>query len=629
VLTRLEPYWLSAVSIAATALGLGFLLFIHEFGHFFMAKRAGVKVEVFSMGICHFLLSWTWKGTVYALSWLPLGGYVRMAGQQDLAPPPGHKPLPHEYGAKKPWVRMGIIVAGVTMNFIAGYLCFAAAFLWGREVIPPVMGQFDKDRPGFAEAYAAGLRPGDQVLAVDGDRVFTSMGLRMRVLRIAPGSEADFLVLHPDGSTGHVRLETFEGEARGLSLSVPTTQTPFVDLERRLGFSAERRLVIEPLAKRLKKFPGWRDLFRPGDEILSVNGRSCASEKDLVESLKTCAGQPLELVVGRADGREDPVSLPVSPVYRVGIQHAGASGVMKVEKVLPGKPAEQAGVRAGDQIFLTGPAGERRPVDFQEFTRRVQAAGESGRLLQVVLVGPDGLGRPVALRPLAEDWYPDPAGKSNRSAPQPWGDNPVVREVWPGTMAEAKGLRSGAVLVDVGYKVDPREPVTLSWGSGGREYGPHRLAPARVGPAVSLHLPEQRELRLGLGGALWAGWAETRETLLSTTVILKKMSRRQIGGDAVSGPIGIAQMAYRQAQEGLGHLLWLLGMMGVSLAFLNLLPIPVLDGGHLVFLAYEAVFRKPPSPRVVEVAQYAGLLLIASLFVLVFWNDISRLVRMG
>jgi len=629
VLTRLEPYWLSAVSIAATALGLGFLLVIHEFGHFFVAKRAGVRVEVFSMGICHFLLSWTWKGTVYALSWLPLGGYVRMAGQQDLAAPTGQKPLPHEYGAKQPWVRMLIIVAGVTMNFIAGYLCFSAAFLWGREVIPPAIGQFDKDRPGYAEAYAAGLRPGDQVLAVDGDQVFTSMGLRMRVLRIAPGSKVDFLVRHPDGGTGHVALDTFEGEARGLSLSVPTTQTPMVDIQRRLGFSAERRLVIEPLAKKLRKHPGWRDLFEPGDAIVSVNGAACASEKDMAEALKNCAGRPLELVVARADGREHPVSLPVSPVYRVGIQHSGASEIMKVDKALPGKPAEAAGVRAGDEIFLSGPGGERRPVDFQEFTRRVQAAGESGRPLAVVLVGADGLGRPAALRPLAEDWYADPAGKRNRSAPQPWGDNPVVGEVWPGTMAEAKGLCAGAVLTDVGYKVDPREPVTLSWGSGGREHGPHRLAPAGAGPEVVLHLPEQRRLRLGLGGALRAGWSETRETLLSTTVILKKMSRRQIGGDAVSGPIGIAQMAYHQAQEGLGHLLWLLGMMGVSLAFLNLLPVPVLDGGHLVFLTYEAVFRRPPPPRVVGAAQYAGLILIAGLFVLVFWNDISRILRMG
>jgi len=194
VLTTLEPYWLAALSILATALGLGFLLFIHEFGHFFVAKRAGVKVEVFSMGICHFLFSWTWRGTVYALSWMPLGGYVRMSGQQDLAPPPGHKPLPHEYGAKKPWVRMCIIGAGVTMNFISGYLCFAAAFLWGRDSIAPVVGDMRKDLPCYQRAYDSGLRKGDRILRVDGDPVYSFPGIKMRVARIKPGTNVTFRV---------------------------------------------------------------------------------------------------------------------------------------------------------------------------------------------------------------------------------------------------------------------------------------------------------------------------------------------------------------------------------------------------------------------------------------------------
>jgi regulator of sigma E protease len=74
-------------------------------------------------------------------------------------------------------------------------------------------------------------------------------------------------------------------------------------------------------------------------------------------------------------------------------------------------------------------------------------------------------------------------------------------------------------------------------------------------------------------------------------------------------------------------MLWLLGLIGVSLAFFNLLPIPVLDGGHLLFLGYEAVTRRPPPARVIEVAQYAGLLVILCLFAFVFWNDISRALQ--
>ncbi|MHC4917206.1 MAG: site-2 protease family protein, partial [Planctomycetota bacterium] len=189
MLTRLEPYWLMVGPVVGTIIGLGFLLFIHEFGHFIVAKRAGVKVEVFSLGIGHFIFSWSWKGTVYALSWLPLGGYVRMAGQQDLVPPPDHKPKPWEYGAKKPAVRMAIIAAGVTMNFIGGWLCYSASFMVGRDVKPPLAGRLETIHPLLARDVAAGMRSGDRVIAIGGDKVYTRDGLEMRVARIRPGSK--------------------------------------------------------------------------------------------------------------------------------------------------------------------------------------------------------------------------------------------------------------------------------------------------------------------------------------------------------------------------------------------------------------------------------------------------------
>jgi regulator of sigma E protease len=105
------------------------------------------------------------------------------------------------------------------------------------------------------------------------------------------------------------------------------------------------------------------------------------------------------------------------------------------------------------------------------------------------------------------------------------------------------------------------------------------------------------------------------------------MNREVSAGRTLSGPISIVRVAYKSAQKGLGRMLWLMGLIGVSLAFFNLLPIPVLDGGHLLFLGYEAVIRRPPPPRVVELAQYAGLMIILCLFVFVFWNDISRMIR--
>jgi len=94
----------------------------------------------------------------------------------------------------------------------------------------------------------------------------------------------------------------------------------------------------------------------------------------------------------------------------------------------------------------------------------------------------------------------------------------------------------------------------------------------------------------------------------------------------MGGPISIVMIAYYYASNGMGLYLWLLCLLGANLAVVNILPIPVLDGGHLVFLVYEAVFRKPPNENVQIILSYIGLLLLLALMVWVFSLDIYRLI---
>jgi RIP metalloprotease RseP len=203
----------------------------------------------------------------------------------------------------------------------------------------------------------------------------------------------------------------------------------------------------------------------------------------------------------------------------------------------------------------------------------------------------------------------------------------VVTSVVPGSVAERKGLKPGAVILQLSADVRGREPVTLWWARGGRTFGPHRLARLTDGPVLKWEVARgYRHLSMGLGESLLAGWVESRETLMGTTVLIRRMLSGGASASNVMGPLGIVGVAYQSAQEGLGHMLWLLGLIGVSLAFFNLLPIPVLDGGHMVFLVYELITRRPPPPRLIEIAQYAGLLLILGLFVFVFYNDIHRML---
>jgi len=616
--------------ILGTALGLGFLLFIHEFGHFVVAKRAGVKVEVFSLGIAHFICSWTWRGTVYALSWLPLGGYVRMAGQQDLAPPPGHKPKPWEYGAKRPVVRMAIISAGVIMNFIGGWLCYSGSFMVGRDVEPPMVGDLDPENPLHKLELDAGLQPGDRILAVDGDRVHTRIGLDMRIARISPGSRVA-LTIKRDGRAlpEPVTLTTMR-RMEGISTLVMLLDSTRAKqpITIRAGFAAERRLIVtaRPGVLEMEVFRDWNRIFEPGDVVETVNGRPCRSEAELKKILAASGGKPLKVALSGPDGSARQVTVPVSGHCLIGVvldTTGSETKVTKVSKVVPDSPASRAGIRPGDTLYLQQ---DRTPCKGGEFYAAVQRS--QGRPMPVIVEGQDGRFRSIRITAQVKRWYADPGRKLNYDAPVPWGNSQVVTRVDPASMAEAKGLKPESIILDIEMESDPSRPLYMTWVHRGRKRGPHRLDPVEEGSSIRWVRDRQEPLQLGVGESLAAGWSQTAETVLSTTVILRKVMSREVSpGKTLSGPISIVRVAYQSAQKGFGRMLWLLGLIGVSLAFFNLLPIPVLDGGHLVFLGYEVIARRPPPPRVVEVAQYAGLLLILGLFVFVFGNDIFRWVK--
>lgn len=106
-----------------------------------------------------------------------------------------------------------------------------------------------------------------------------------------------------------------------------------------------------------------------------------------------------------------------------------------------------------------------------------------------------------------------------------------------------------------------------------------------------------------------------------------KMIQRVIPASELGGPIRIAELAGQQMEAGWMNLLYFMALLSVNLGILNLLPIPVLDGGHLVFLSLEAVRRRPLSERVMEISQKVGIAILGTLMVFVFYNDILRLVK--
>jgi len=131
------------------------------------------------------------------------------------------------------------------------------------------------------------------------------------------------------------------------------------------------------------------------------------------------------------------------------------------------------------------------------------------------------------------------------------------------------------------------------------------------------------------GEALGLGVGYTRSSAINIYLTLRSLFRGRLSAKALSGPVQIVNIGYHVADQGTSKLLMFLGFLSINLAVLNFLPIPILDGGHMVFLIWEGVTRRKPSPQVINVAHGAGLVFIVMLFVFVLYVDFSKLLGFG
>lgn len=152
--------WIIALAI------LSALIFFHELGHYSAAKFFGVFVEVFSIGFGKKLVSFNWRGTKWQISAIPLGGYVKMKGQDDLDPTAISRDT-DSYNSKKPGQRIIILLAGPAANFVLAWFLLYAIALGGPKALSPVIGMVSKDSP----AHIAGLLKNDRILSINGEAI--------------------------------------------------------------------------------------------------------------------------------------------------------------------------------------------------------------------------------------------------------------------------------------------------------------------------------------------------------------------------------------------------------------------------------------------------------------------------
>lgn len=281
------------IALVSVTVVLGIMIFVHEWGHFVAAKLAGVRVEVFSFGFGARIFGVKRGDTDYRLSALPFGGYVRMAGDNPVEERTG---APYEFLSKPRWVRVLIAVAGPAMNILLAFLIFWGIF-WLKGVPEP---EYLQQSPQVAAIpqnppVKTDLLAGDRILAVNGVKTSTWDKVFEQIAKAKPGSSALITV-----SRNNTEQE--------ITVPVPSGKS---DASNVLGYPA-----MPPIADEIAiGFPAEKAGMRPGDTIISIDGKPVVTWPQLVEVVRASGGQTINFVV-RRDGQDIP--LEITPTHGMG-----------------------------------------------------------------------------------------------------------------------------------------------------------------------------------------------------------------------------------------------------------------------------------------------------------------------
>ena len=286
-------------TVFAFIITLGILVSIHEFGHFWVARRCGVKVLRFSIGFGKVLWRRTDRhGTEFAIAAIPLGGYVKMLDESEEPVPAGE--LDQAFNRKPVLSRFAIVAAGPLANFLLAILALALMYMVGVRVLVPQVGEVLVDSP----AAVAGIRPGDEIVAIDGTATPGWQAVNMALLGPIGESRA-LAVAVRQGADGAVR----EREVR-LHNWLAGQEQP--DPLRSLGVVPYRLTIPAVLGQLTDDGAAARDGLRPGDRVVDVDGEPVSDWMHFVSLVQNSSEQPMQLLIERDGMRQDLVLTPNS-----------------------------------------------------------------------------------------------------------------------------------------------------------------------------------------------------------------------------------------------------------------------------------------------------------------------------
>lgn len=684
------------ISFAKGAIGLGLVIFVHELGHFLVAKACGVKCEKFYVGfdpplqifgiqLPRTLFKKQWGETEYGIGIIPLGGYVKMLGQDDnpanaaaeaeRVQAEGGKLDPRSYPAKSVPQRMAIISAGVVFNLIFGILFASVAYKMGVRYTPTVIGGSGVGDP----AWLAGIQPGDRIVSLSADQPVNEHlrflnDLKIHMFSLAKKESVDMRLQSPDGAVREINLTPNSGYKK-------LTKTPTIGV-----WMAHTPRVAGVVEGSIAGKAG----LKPGDRIhaVTVNGKRTEIDVDgpgidFQKVRISAAHQPMTLHVTRTNDDTETesshdIELSVEQGKRFGLELAMGPVVC----IQNGSVADLAGMQVGDVITaLDGePVGDPQtlPTRFLDYV---------GKTTQITVLR-DGTEVQLTVTPTAPRMEAD---ARRRDAPIGLDSlgigyvmHPTITSVLPDSPAAQAGIRAGDVLKSAQLFM-PFQPIPddkrMPWLFGDWQEHRKKSQTKQLLQAMELdrpltvdkennnwpfvvrsvqgELPYEVEVKFDRNGeektaklipepsdtlvdsnrgfflmpyeetrtaaswseALSLGGREVWDGMKQVLVVLRRIGSNY---QNLGGPLTIAAVATMEADEGLPRLLVFLTLLSANLAILNFLPIPVLDGGHMVFLAWEGIVGKPVNERIQMSLTLLGFSFLICLMAGVFILDLTR-----
>ncbi|MDN6180385.1 MAG: RIP metalloprotease RseP [Halomonas subglaciescola] len=337
-------------NILAVIVVLGLLITFHEFGHFWVARRCGVKVLRFSVGFGKPLWSRVDRhGTEFSVAAIPLGGYVKMLDEREAPVPPEEQH--RAFNRKSVWQRIAVVVAGPAANFLLAIVAYWILFVVGTTVVVPKVGMVAPQSP----AYEAGLRNGDELTGIQGEAVSSWDDVNLALVGLI-------------GHDGEIAVEARPGDAAGTrryTLSVEgylVQQNPPRPLKT-LGITPWQPAFPAVLGQLLDDEAAARAGLESGDRIVAVDGEAIDDWMAFVETVRKSAGRALELSVERGgDARTltlTPGSQRLDGGGEIGYIGAGVAAMEwpdEMRREVRFGPAEAVGEalsRTGEMTILT------------------------------------------------------------------------------------------------------------------------------------------------------------------------------------------------------------------------------------------------------------------------------------